>query len=259
MVEPTTGVVKLEEGVEGAKKSGAMVLKEGVESAEKGLEIADQVLDIRAKYEKIKDEKYFRELKLLMEKISIIERRADVGINFADKTMDLFIKGVDAKEKHQAEKNLRRDEERQRELELRMAYFDAAVKRGLVPNSTVITGFEDVWNKVSEEESKENPKDHGSKVKEGVFAECSIEMFDDKAGIIVNRDKQEVVMLTRDNILSCKFVKSKKRGIKLQTYYYYHITFHDGQKCQARMRKKYRNAMLSSMIGIDEIPSGDLE
>lgn len=238
-----------------------MTIKEGVEVVENGIELGDQVLDLVAKYNQTKDEKYYRELKLHMEEIDVIERTADVGLKLLDGAMGLIIKGVDARENYQAKKRLRKDEENKNELEMRLKYHDAALERGIEVNPEVISGFEHVWEKVSKEETKERlkkePKDHGSKVKEGVFAECSIEMFDNQAGIIVNKETQEVVMLTSDNVFSCKLVKSKIRMMK--KYYYYHITFHDGQKCLARMRKKYRDAIMGNLLGIDDMPIDETE
>lgn len=88
-------------------------------------------------------------------------------------------------------------------------------------------------------------KDHGSKVKKGVYSECPIEMFGDKACIVVNEDGGEVVLLTSDTIQSCQYVKEKKRlvGVKYHTYFYYDITFKNGEESYVRMRRKYRDAM----------------
>lgn len=90
-------------------------------------------------------------------------------------------------------------------------------------------------------------KDHGSKVKQGAFQECSIEMFGDKACIVVNEDSGEIIMLTSDTIQSYRYVKEKKRtvGLSRHTYFYYDITFKDGSESYVRMRRKYREAMES--------------
>jgi hypothetical protein len=89
-------------------------------------------------------------------------------------------------------------------------------------------------------------KPHGSKVKEGVFKDCTIELAGDKALIAVHPENGEVVWLTSDYIDSFQLVKEKKKlhNMKYKTYFYYHITFKDGSQCYARMRKKYRNAMI---------------
>ena len=88
-------------------------------------------------------------------------------------------------------------------------------------------------------------KDHGSKVKRGAFHECSIEMFGDKACIVVDEDNGQIVMLTSDTIQSYKYVKDKKRivGLTYHTYFYYDIVFKDGSESYVRMRRKYRDAM----------------
>lgn len=86
-------------------------------------------------------------------------------------------------------------------------------------------------------------KDHGSKVKMGAYAECPIELFGDKACIVVNGDMGNVILLTSDNIRSCRYVKEKKRGIPRHTYFYYNIVFKNGEESYVRMRRKYRDAM----------------
>lgn len=86
---------------------------------------------------------------------------------------------------------------------------------------------------------------HGSKVKRGAYQDCDIEMFGDKACIVVSPDDGKIVLLTSDNIESCTFIKKKTRyrGLKLKDYYYYEIDFKNGEQSYVRMRKKYRNAM----------------
>ena len=111
-------------------------------------------------------------------------------------------------------------------------------KRGIV---TVVAPS--AWNQIK----KYISKDHGSKVKQGAFQECPLEMFGDKACIVVNEDSGEVVMLTSDTIQSYRYIKEKKRivGLTRHTYFYYNITFKDGRESYVRMRRKYREAMES--------------
>jgi hypothetical protein len=91
-------------------------------------------------------------------------------------------------------------------------------------------------------------KNHGSKVKEGAFKGCTIELAEDRAFIAVTPKKGEIVWLTSDNIQSYQYVKEKERFRPLKmaykTYYYYTITFKDGSQSYVRMRKKYRKAMM---------------
>lgn len=89
-------------------------------------------------------------------------------------------------------------------------------------------------------------KTHGSKVKEGSYKDCTIELDGDKAFIVTNPEKGEVVWLTSDNIQSYKFVKEKEKlhNMKMETYYYYSITFKDGSTSYIRMREKYKIAMI---------------
>lgn len=65
---------------------------------------------------------------------------------------------------------------------------------------------------VLEETKKYWSKDHGSKVKRGAFQECSIEMFGDKACIVVDENDGNIVMLTSDTIQSYQYVKKKKES-----------------------------------------------
>ena len=96
-----------------------------------------------------------------------------------------------------------------------------------------------VWGKIKSYFGK----DHGSKVKRGAFQECSIEMFGDKACILVNGNSGEVVFLTSDTIQSYRFIKKKDRLPQMKTYYYYEIIFNDGSESYVRMRRKYVEAM----------------
>ena len=86
-------------------------------------------------------------------------------------------------------------------------------------------------------------KDHGSKVKKGAFQECPVEMFADKACIVVDTEEGEIVLLTSENIQSYRYIKKKDR--MAHTYYYYEIVFHDGTTSYVRMRRKYRDAMIN--------------
>lgn len=94
-------------------------------------------------------------------------------------------------------------------------------------------------------------KPHGSKVKEGAYKDCTIELdpSEEYAFIVVDMDRGDVVFLTSDTIQSCQLLKEKKKlhSGKLKTYYYYNIFFKDGSRSYVRMRKKYRNAMLNHM------------
>jgi len=88
-----------------------------------------------------------------------------------------------------------------------------------------------------------------SKVKTGAFCDCSIKLFGDKACIMVDKDRGEVIMLTSDTIQSCRYVESKKK-VKpngVHTYFYYDITFKDGRESYVRMNRKKRDAMMAHM------------
>lgn len=85
----------------------------------------------------------------------------------------------------------------------------------------------------------------GSKVKDGVFAEAPIEMFSkDKACIKLNKNGNEVLLLTPDNIESYTEYKKKAKKLPLgKTHYYYKIVFKDGNWSKLRMREKYLDAV----------------
>lgn len=94
-------------------------------------------------------------------------------------------------------------------------------------------------------------KPHGSKVKDGAYKDCLIELDskEEYAFIVVDMSQGEVVYLTSDTIQSYEFLKEDKklRKGKFKTYYYYNIIFKDGSRSYVRMRKKYRDAMLNHM------------
>ena len=78
---------------------------------------------------------------------------------------------------------------------------------------------------VLKETKKFLEKNHGSKVKKGLYHDCPIELFGDMACIITDMEKGELVLLTSENIESLYFEKEKRRGVPLHTYYYYTITY----------------------------------
>ena len=94
-----------------------------------------------------------------------------------------------------------------------------------------------------EEAKKYWSKDHGSKVKEGIFKDCPIDMFGNKACILVEPDAGKIVLLTDKEVEFCEFVKEKFRASRGKKYYYYEIIFKDGNKSFVRMSSKYRDAM----------------
>lgn len=87
-------------------------------------------------------------------------------------------------------------------------------------------------------------KKRGSKVKDGAYKDCAIEMIGDKA-VIVSKETYKVIELTSEYIESYQFLKEKERivNFKQHTYYYYFINFKDGERSYVRMRRKYRDAM----------------
>lgn len=91
-------------------------------------------------------------------------------------------------------------------------------------------------------------KDHGSKVKEGVYAESSI----DDVGhvrIIIDKSHKHDVLLTPENVLECEFLKEKERTVafKKKMYYYYRVTFVDKQVCYIRISKKLKNILINTI------------
>ena len=90
---------------------------------------------------------------------------------------------------------------------------------------------------------KHMDKDRGSKVKKGTFKECSIGFFGDKTCIVVDDAAGVIVPFDSNTVRKYKFTKEKFRPAAMHTYYYYHITFKDGNECDVRMREKYVEAM----------------
>ena len=88
-------------------------------------------------------------------------------------------------------------------------------------------------------------KDPGSKVKKYAYCDCSIELFGNKACIVVDKEQGKVVFLTSEEIASHEFVKEKFRPVTMKMYYYYDIFFKDGRKSRVRMSKEKRDAMLN--------------
>lgn len=88
---------------------------------------------------------------------------------------------------------------------------------------------------------------HGSKVKMGAFQECKVEMYGDKACIVIDAEQGEIVLLTSDYIQSYRFIEEKFKKLKMKTYYYYEIVFKDGKESYVRMSSKYQDAMLMHM------------
>lgn len=112
-------------------------------------------------------------------------------------------------------------------------------------NPAVIKAVKGIVTVVGPGVLKYQKGNHGSKVKRGAYQDCEIDMFGDKACIVVDSDGSEIVLLTSEYIESYKFVEEKFRKKKMKTYYYYEIYFKDGQKSYVRMSKKYRDAMLN--------------
>lgn len=90
--------------------------------------------------------------------------------------------------------------------------------------------------------------DHGSKVKEGAYKNCSIDMFGDKACILVKPELGKVVLLTEEEVEFCEFIKEKFRVKRGKNYYYYEIRFKDGNKSYIRMSSKYRDALCKYVV-----------
>lgn len=96
-----------------------------------------------------------------------------------------------------------------------------------------------VIKKVTELAEKELSKNHGSKVKKGLYEECKITLVGTKACICLGN--HEYLELTDENVQKIMFIKEKHRID--HTYYYYEIEFRNGRSSYVRMRRKYRDAM----------------
>ena len=97
----------------------------------------------------------------------------------------------------------------------------------------------------------------GSKVVQGAFYGCPIEWMGDKACIVLDKQKGEIILLTSDTIQSFQTSYSKKKfaGLKYQRFFYCDIKFKDGSESYAQMTWKYRKAIYKH-IRSDESGSG---
>lgn len=96
-----------------------------------------------------------------------------------------------------------------------------------------------VIQKAVEFAEKELTKNHGSKVKKGLYEECKITLIGTKACIYLGN--KEYLELTDKNVQRITFIKEKHKID--HTYYYYEIEFCDGRSSYVRMRRKYKDAM----------------
>lgn len=87
--------------------------------------------------------------------------------------------------------------------------------------------------------AEELTKNHGSKVKKGLYEDCKITLVGTKACIYL--ENHEYLELTDANVQKVTFIKEKHKID--HTYYYYEIEFCDGRSSYVRMRRKYRDAM----------------
>ena len=90
---------------------------------------------------------------------------------------------------------------------------------------------------------------HGSKVKEFAYAECKIARFDNIPCIVVDSGSGKIIPLSSETIEKYTFIKEKKRmvGVKLKTYFYYDITFRNGERSRIRISRKNCDAMLRNL------------
>jgi len=90
---------------------------------------------------------------------------------------------------------------------------------------------------------------HGSKVKEFAYAECKIARFDNIPCIVVDEGSGKIIPLSSDTIEKYTFIKEKKRmvGVKRKTYFYYDITFKNGERSRIRISRKNSDAMLRDL------------
>ena len=83
---------------------------------------------------------------------------------------------------------------------------------------------------------------HGSKVNKGAFAGCRISNYADKV-CILDDDYDRYILLTAENVHSCRFIEEKFDISRMKTYHYYEIVFSDGDKkhnSYIRINEKYR-------------------
>lgn len=173
-----------------------------------------------------------------------IEILANAGGNVAEKVVEI-----------EGELQDQKNEQRIADLEYKKALADYIDERlAKAPENihnaeaTVIAALEastNVWEKLR---GTIKIKDHGSKVKEGVFAECPIDDVGE-VRIIIDETHKNDIMLTSATVKECVYLKEKERqrGLKKKMYYYYKITFVDDQECYIRISEKYRNILVKEV------------
>lgn len=113
-----------------------------------------------------------------------------------------------------------------------------------VAGNVTITTVETATKIWKETIGKIKIKDIGSKVTEGLFAECSIDDVGE-VRIIIDKKHQNNILLTSDTVKECRYLKEKERlvGGKKKMYYYYKITYKNDEPSYIRISNKYRTIL----------------
>lgn len=93
----------------------------------------------------------------------------------------------------------------------------------------------------------------GTKVRDGAYNGKRIIMVDGKPCIYADPERGKVIFLSSRTMEECEYrmKKLKLRHGEPVTYYYYKVTFVNGDVSLLRMRKRFRDAMLGEIEGVE--------
>lgn len=77
----------------------------------------------------------------------------------------------------------------------------------------------------------------GGKVKKGDYAKRPIEIINDNLFIVNNRDLEDFIPITLDNVKVCKYKESVEHKYTQQTYFYYLIVFQNNKRSLIRVNQ----------------------
>lgn len=203
--------------------------------ADKGVDIADKAVDVAGKGVEIIDEHKAREQQ---RKFAAIKEGVDIGGQIVD-IATAYMRNKQDMENEQRIEDLKY-------LQMKINVINDIIDRApeAINNisnagSELINAFIIAKNDFVRLKDALNLKDHGSKVKMGLFAECSIDRYADRV-CIIDKDNGLYIPLTSNNVKKCRYIEEKVRPTKMKKYYYYEIIFNDGNSSYVRMSDKYR-------------------
>lgn len=214
--------------------------------ADKGVDIADKTVDVAGKGIELIDEHKAREQQRKFQAVK-------EGVAIGGQIVDIATTYMQNKQEMQNEQRI--EDLKYLQMKINVVNDIAEMAPGIVRNvanagSEFITAVIMAKNDFTRLKDAFNLKDHGSKVKMGMFAECSIERYADRA-CIVDKDNGLWIALTSENVKECRYLRKKYKVSRGKKYYYYEIIFANGSSSYVRMSKKYRECLEKYVTIID--------